>query len=98
MLWCSLPRRRMASSGSVAPPTCTQAARRSVAAARSSGSSVMQLSSATGQRGWNVQPEGSADGSGGSPGRPRGANRDAASPIRGNAADRAFPYGCCAFS
>lgn len=37
-------------------------------------------------------------GSGGSPGSPRGANRDPASPIRGKAADSACPYGCRASS
>src|SRR5690606_23661072 len=74
-------------------PTRTQAARRSPSTSRRGWSSTAQDSSATGHRGWNVQPGGSADGSGGSPARPRGANRDDGSPIRGKAADSAAAYG-----
>ena len=69
------PRRRL--------PTCTQAARWPGPAARSGWSCVAQTPAATGQRGWKAQPGGSADGSGGSPGRPRGARREAGSPIAG---------------
>ncbi len=81
-------------------PLCTNSGVTRTHAARWSGavvwrgwSSEPQEGRATGQRRWNAQPGGRAVGSGGSPGRPRGAKRDAGSPTRGNAADSAWAYG-----
>src|SRR5262249_46038881 len=66
-------------------PTWTHAARRSGPAVRNDMSTVEHSGTVTGQRGWNGQPLGRSRGSGGSPGRPRGARRDAGSPMIGNA-------------
>jgi hypothetical protein len=55
------------------PPTCTHAARRPLRpAARSARRVVLHSGTATEQRGWNGQPVGSAEGSGGSPAKPCG--------------------------
>ena len=65
------------------PPACRRRpGRRS--SRRSSGTTWSHSSNRCGQRGWNVQPDGSSRGSGGSPGSPAGAYRAAGSPIRGN--------------
>ena len=55
-------------------------------------------SNATGQRGWNEQPEGIESGCGGSPPNPDGALRKRKSPIDGKAAASASVYGCAGFA
>ncbi len=66
-------------------------ARRPAAAARRRWSSS---AARPGSAGGRCSPGGSRWGSGGSPGRPRGARRDARSPIVGKAAPSASLYGC----
>ena len=55
--------------------------------------SLEHSSNATGHRGWNEHPTGTASGCGGSPPRPDGARRNRGSPIAGNAAASASVYG-----
>jgi hypothetical protein len=66
--------------------TSTQAARCPLSTGQSSTSTVEHSSRATGQRGWNVHPDGRSSGCGGSPPSPLGAYLNRWSPIVGNAA------------
>ncbi len=73
-----------------------QAATRAGPAGHRAVSTDVHSGSATGQRGWNEQPDGRSAGSGGSPPSPRGRSRDRSSPITGKAKASAWAYGCCA--